>query len=221
MPYYFIWDDLPPERPSEPMRGEYVDADARVRIEEQTPQPTGRLMGLMFRLLGLTDVHAPMTLEEQQVTDVLEIMRQRGLVALDCHYDGGSDEGFSYFDSATTVDGKLTQAEVLQRLKGTRLSEPEFVAAPANLWRTVEDREGWVARRAGRTEEQRIEEWLDQVVEFLAVALLGEGYGTGDYAMVGRFHVDLQTGEITDLPIEPEPDFRDSETLKFYFESEE
>jgi hypothetical protein len=121
-------------------------------------------------------------------------------------YDGGHDEGFAHADTIWFGPDQTARG----------------VADVAREWATspVVERIGAAVRQrhpddfhhttyAFRPEP---EQWVDlalwELAEAIASALLGEGYGTGEYSLYGALVADLETGDITDDPAAAEPPSR-------------
>lgn len=105
-----------------------------------------------------------------------------------CVYDGGNDEGFSWFGSLETPDGKLSLDELCTRLAGTGLVDKLRQA-------------DWLHQSPDhpRDEAEVIRDVLEySLPEEWAVLLLGEGFGTGEFSMYGAFTVDLEILTIRD-----------------------
>ncbi len=115
-------------------------------------------------------------------------LRQMGGRRVHCVYDGGNDEGFSWFGSLETAERKLSLDEVCLRLVGAglidKLQEADWLHQSTDHPRD----ESEVLRDA--VEYSLPEEW--------AALLLGEGFGTGPFSMYGAFTVDLETLTIQD-----------------------
>ena len=135
---------------------------------------------------------------------VREELLAAGFAAVTCTYDGGHDEGFAYFESASDADGVHPAAAVAARLKASGLIPEQSPWLKDALPPAA--KEQLAAAWAGRSDEQKLRDVLVTFTEQLATELLGKGFGTGDYSMRGRFRCDLTTGELTDLePDPPEP----------------
>jgi hypothetical protein len=103
-------------------------------------------------------------------------------------YDGGNDEGFAWFGSLETPEGKLSLDELCGRLVGTGLTDRLQEA-------------GWLQRSSdhSRGETQVLREVLEySLPEEWAALLLGEGFGTGPFSMYGAFTADLEALTIQD-----------------------
>jgi hypothetical protein len=219
MPYYFLFDNLPAERPVGPLAGWYESAKAELPISGDASSSNKGGIGQLFRRL----VNSESPASDAPTVEMGRILRDAGVLEITCLYDGGNDEGFAHFESAATNEGTKTLEQLISYLHGTRLGAVDYdpYTAPSEL--TDDQRRNWQEREAKKTEVQRIGDWLEGFIEGIAVALLGEGFGTGEYAMEGKFRLDLRTGSITDLPIEPPPDFRNSDafSLDDYYPDED
>jgi hypothetical protein len=136
--------------------------------------------------------------------DWLKAMRQYlvdlGYQSIIVRYDGGNDEGFAYFDRAEShVGGTADAKTVAEQL----LSTP--VTAHANPTQTDDCRlqVGNMILSEPGTANQRMGYLMDEFAHHGASALLGEGYGTGEYELRGWFRWNLNSGEAVDLPEEP------------------
>jgi hypothetical protein len=209
MPYFFLFDDLPAERPVGPLHGSYMPAKATLRVSARSDadEPSA---GWLRRLFAFKAFRNMPESSQSAVIAIAQILREAGFLAVECEYDGGNDEGFASLDSATTADTSCSPPEVINRLRGTSLGSPEFDPYQTLPKLDPDKRNAVQERRSQMSEGERIRDWLDSFVQDISTVLLGEGYGTGEYAMVGRFRLDLQTGALVDLPLEPPPDFRNS-----------
>jgi hypothetical protein len=150
---------------------------------------------------------------------VRDALLAKGFTSVECHYDGGYDEGFAYFDAAVT---ELSSDEVPELVQlGRELGvtpEPKRVAGPelaalledsrlpeayldsleqANYPQASKDSQRqWLLAMAPT---ERTGHALEQFADELASELLGRGYGTGEYTLRGRFRADLRSGRIVDV----------------------
>ena len=114
---------------------------------------------------------------ESSAAKVAAKLAELGVVRAYIRYDGGSDEGFAWFDHCVMMDGSTRGAEVTAN---------ELTASGFRLIHATGD-------------EIKMREALDDPAALVwSIALLGEGYGTGEYSMFGAFWVDLKTGILTD-----------------------
>lgn len=151
---------------------------------------------------GATYVPASATFDDANLSGGARLLRDalvaKGITVVECRYDGGYDEGFSYFDHAV-ADG--------QRMSATELANlfAEGPLAEASLEPPIDGpypagyRDQMRERLATIPAAQRIEGLIEELAESLAVVLLGEGYGTGEMSLRGRYRADLQSGEIEDI----------------------
>lgn len=117
--------------------------------------------------------------------------RAAGIKAARCRYDGGNDEGFSYFEHYLSAAGEEVSPDVVaQRLAATdigarlRALHPDRTAVPTGA------------------------ELGEEIALEGAVMLNGTGYGNGPYLMYGAFTVDFDACTLTDDPqAAPNPDF--------------
>lgn len=225
MPYYLLFENLPPERPVEPLHGVYEKAHRTIPLSVSPDHDSsdGGAMRWLRRLFTRRMFAKLPSPDQKAVVRISQVLRDAGFRTIECNYDGGNDEGFSNLDTGTTKDETYSANEMIVRLRGTKLGHPDFDPWETASRMRVEEREIISARRDERSEDETIDDWLEAFVEVLAVVLLGEGYGTGEYAMVGRFRFDLRTGELTDLPLEPPPDFREMNAMDLddYYASED
>jgi hypothetical protein len=121
-------------------------------------------------------------------------------------YDGGHDEGFARADGGyDDVGRELPLPEVVARLAATPHVDAirDVVNRPGGMnWHNGEK------MYAAFTGAQVIRTGLDELGQAIAEVMLGEGFGTGEYELYGRFTADLLTGQIVDAPDAPAPDPR-------------
>lgn len=127
------------------------------------------------------------------VKTIHEALLQSQVDTVYIKYDGGNDEGFSYFESAQKAGQTLKDSD-LQQLVANPLIQAAFESSFGG--KMHESTKEYYAKLSP---EERAKQWLEEFVEPLAVSLLGEGYGTGEYELRGRCKVNLQSGLITDL----------------------
>ncbi|MFL5243090.1 MAG: hypothetical protein ACJ8FY_13360 [Gemmataceae bacterium] len=123
-----------------------------------------------------------------------------GYQSIILRYDGGNDEGFAYFHGAERPDGSTADTTTVAR---QLLSRP--VARHANPTPDDDGRlqVGNIVLREPGTANLRMGCLMDDFADHAASALLGEGYGTGEFTLRGWFRWNLNTGEAIDLPEEP------------------
>lgn len=129
---------------------------------------------------------------------------EKGINQVQCRYDGGYDEGFAYFEHGFAAGQPMSASEVANLFAEGPLAE-------ASLEPTADGpyppgyRDQMRARLAEIPAVQRIEGMVEELAESLAVVLLGEGYGTGEMSLRGRFRADLAASEIEDVEEDPGP----------------
>lgn len=115
---------------------------------------------------------------------VFDVLREIGAKIVYCRYNGGYDEGFAHFDRVEledkTVSLKELKPQLAEGLLGSKTSEY------------------FSYYREEPSKEQRVNFFLEMFADELAINLLGNGYGTGEYSMKGSFRANLETGEIID-----------------------
>ena len=132
------------------------------------------------------------------VKGVHDALVEKGITTVNCHYDGGYDEGFAHFDKALVNQTPLTTAELIALLKDGPILDPSlnaqrFAHFPPHAL------ESMFGEMAATPVGVRIAAVLEEFAQKLAWELFGEGFGIGDYQMRGRFRADLETGKLTDL----------------------
>lgn len=131
------------------------------------------------------------------VQKVRDAFIAKGFTTIDGHYDGGYDEGFSYFDAAV-VNGVSFSVDEIGQLLAQPLSDAfdlmfDAMEGPPGMVEQMRE------RNSQATSAVRVENVLYEFIHTLATALLGDGFGTGEYSLRGRFRVDLLTGNIDDI----------------------
>ena len=126
---------------------------------------------------------------------MLPALRDLGGTHVRAVYDGGDDEGFVWFRELRTTNGTLSLDQTLEALAAAGIAE---TLRRAGLFGDG----GRITRLGGyRSDHDRLHDTLKyELVDGWAVALLGRGFGTGDFEMYGAFTVDLHTRTITDDP---------------------
>lgn len=121
---------------------------------------------------------------------VLQQLREVGVTQLGVRYDGGSDEGFAHFGEAKTLTGLQSRAQLVDHLKEGSLGEKR----ERNAYFFPPEHQAQLSRA----------DWTKDAFELLAfelaALLLGQGFGTGEFSIEGRFIADLQTNTLTDIP---------------------
>ncbi len=125
----------------------------------------------------------------------LRALAEHGATGFRVRYDGGYDEGFAHPDAILFDEAERSPAAVAKEL-GTA----DRVAAI----RAAADRP-WQAFFHSTDEPKALEGALDELAHELASILLGEGYGTGEYQLYGRFTADLRAGTLSDDPYAEKP----------------
>lgn len=133
------------------------------------------------------------------VTKVLwDVLVGKGFTAMRCHYDGGYDEGFAYFDHAEANGVAFTAGELGELLADTPVPEAALLvyddpAYPEDVRQRMRE------QQAARTPAQRVADALEELAYETASQLLGEGFGTGEYSLRGQYRVELNARRIVDL----------------------
>jgi hypothetical protein len=130
--------------------------------------------------------------------DIRDELVAKGISAVNCHYDGGYDEGFAHFDNVVREGTTLTPAELIELLQDSRILDPSltsgmFEGYPPEAFKSL------FGEMAASTTGVRIAATLEEFAQRLAWQLLGQGFGTGECTIRGRFRADLETGELIDL----------------------
>lgn len=118
-------------------------------------------------------------------------------------YDGGHDEGFAHADAVWFGDGSEAQSvvDLSRRWASSPLVE--------RIGTAVRERHPNDFHHTTYAFRPAPEQWVDlafcELAEAVVSALLGDGYGTGEYSLYGACVLDLATGEITDDPAVPMP----------------
>lgn len=118
--------------------------------------------------------------------EVFEVLREFGAKVVYCRYNGGYDEGFAHFDKVEIEDRTIDLNDLKLQLAAGSLGSKtsEYLCRYYHTNQPLP--------------EQRVEFFLEMFADELAIALLGSGYGTGEYSMKGSFKANLETGEIID-----------------------
>ncbi|MEL6979817.1 MAG: hypothetical protein AAGM38_14195 [Pseudomonadota bacterium] len=136
----------------------------------------------------LTDGRAPgaaITTDGEALAFFLDLFEAQGVVMLCLRYDGGSDEGFAWVDSATRADGASVSRAVL--IDWLRAAEIEPFLEPH--------------AHPSFPREAAIDSLIDfTLADPFCAALLGEGFGTGDYLLYGAVLLDWRAGRMSDDP---------------------
>ena len=122
-------------------------------------------------------------------------LANRGATTFRVRYDGGYDEGFAHPEYVAFGDSRRSAADVVDELNHPAFIASVRAAASPRRYNTyTEKSDALVARHA-----------LDELAHALASSVLGDGYGTGEYALYGAFIADLTNHQIMDDPSEPKP----------------
>ncbi len=115
-----------------------------------------------------------------RVAALAAALREAGVCRLLIRYDGGNDEGFTYFEAVEMADGR--------RLTGEDRTARKVVAAAL---RTV---------HGDSSDIDRFERDAGSFVPFddAAIAFLGPGFGTGPFFMFGAITIDCEACLMTD-----------------------
>lgn len=129
---------------------------------------------------------------------VRDALVEKGFTIANCRYDGGNDEDFAYFGNAVKNGQASTARQLIEILSDSPIKDVvPFVCDDSRY--PDEVRKQMLDRFNAMPVSKRIEEALAEFATAAADALLGEGFGTGEFSIRGRFWVDLQTGQVTDL----------------------
>jgi hypothetical protein len=161
-----------------------------------TPGPSGT-----FEYEPATAHFAPAKLVGPAAT-VCSMLIDRGATRFRGTYDGGHDEGFAHAETVWFgADPK--PVEVVADTLGTKEFHTRLADAAADPkashWHNAAKmyREDSAAAAVARA--------LDELAHEIAAALLGGGFGTGEYSLYGAFEVDFSSGQITDDPAAGKP----------------
>ncbi|MBD2070221.1 hypothetical protein H6F93_22355 [Leptolyngbya sp. FACHB-671] len=124
---------------------------------------------------------------DPDLRQVFGVLRELGVKVIYCRYNGGGDEGFAQF-SGVKLEDRIIEFDDLKY----QLAEGSLGSQTSQYLRNYYRYLGEPSR------EQRVEFFLDLLADSLAICLLGQYYGTGEYSMKGSFRANLETGEIID-----------------------
>lgn len=208
MPYYLLMDDIPDEPTDGPLLGSYEGASARIGPPRgAVPKASNSVLRNLGALLGLWK--SP---EEKRAAAaaglIAEALKEAGVSVVECTYDGGNDEGFAYLAQATLGNEVIAGGDLARRLVNSHLADVEF-----DPYGFLHNNPEHLALQEQRSPDERVANWLEAFSEVVACCLLGEGFGTGEFAMEGRFRVNLETGDVADLELDPPPDFRHTQAF--------
>lgn len=137
-----------------------------------------------------------------QAAEILTLLRSKGATGFRVRYDGGYDEGFSHSDAVYFGAHPRHAEEVAEQL-GT----PEVVANFRAMALSGDTIWGGAESMYAEASDSQVMVWaMDELAQVLAVKLLGDGFGTGEYQLYGEFIADLETGELKDDPGASMPD---------------
>jgi hypothetical protein len=208
MPYFILFEDLPEKRPGGALPVQHERAST---VYLAGPGGIGQPneIGWLRRLLtGRSRSARVAPVSDRPYFSLWQWLLDLGFIQVVISYDGGSDEGFAELESAVTADGTWTGGEVV-----TLLNRVQSIQLPLD---STSDLDGIPIPMRSRVLKLnmkgsgRIHLRMDEFVDAAAIALLGEGFGTGEYAMLGKFQLDLRTGQVADLLLSPIPDFSQS-----------
>jgi len=211
VPYYFNCADLPDSFPPGPVHGEFEAAIKQVLPINQPPSgqvPSKGIRRLIQNFLsGGETEHQLQT--RRAIFIVGQILKSVGFISLECHYDGGQDEGWAFLDWGVTESTKLNPKQVGELLRGSPLGDAQFNSYEDYEVGKSDERQLEITAVMNPSVDECIQDNLDDFLMNISTVLLGEGYGTGDYYMAGQFRVDLKNGEIIDVEMTTPPDFRE------------
>jgi hypothetical protein len=129
-----------------------------------------------------------------------EALLSAGATHFYVRYDGGFDEGFAHPDRLLLNGQWRDVASALRELATDRLvAEIRRAATRKSHWGNA------AAMYANASPVEAVTYALDELATDLAVRLLGESFGTGEYELYGAFNADLAAGEIEDDPNAAKP----------------
>lgn len=143
---------------------------------EPAEPPSQSKPGLLARIFGLaqTPLGRGKPSESYLDAELLAALRAAGVAEMRVRYDGGDDEGFAWFKSATSDAGEILDAEGL-------IGRMDLAPDPQHPNLGAEHR-------------------LDGFAGELGAIMLGRGFGTGPFYMFGEFTANLTTRELRDDP---------------------
>lgn len=184
MPKY-IFDEEFIEDWSSYAKEQAPSSDVDEQISRYKREPDGQLS-------EYEPAQCPLNQKKLQATAQLALQQitALGITQMTIRYDGGSDEGFTHFQSAKTATGEFTRDELITRLHNGPLGEsPETPF----YYRTASE-------KLTATRQQWTEEALELFIYEMGAQLLGDGFGTGEYSLEGSFIADFQTNMLNDIP---------------------
>ena len=140
------------------------------------------------------------------VAVVYGLLTECGMTRFRGTYDGGHDEGFAHADTVWFGDDPqpiTAVSDVLAAAPGCHARLLEAAREPhGSHWGDAAHVYG------GDTPALAVGRALDELADAMASALLGDGYGTGEYELYGAFVVTLPGGRIEDDPAAGPPHSR-------------
>jgi hypothetical protein len=127
---------------------------------------------------------------------VLELLLEAGATEFRVKYDGGFDEGFSYPEYVVLGEARCPVNKIAQKLAKSK-------PAISQLKKGIDKR--MAEHYKGKSDLELAKSAIEELAHELASALLGDGYGTGEYQLYGAFTADLKRGKITDDPKAAKP----------------
>ena len=163
---------------------EYAQYDGgELDLSQYTREPNGELSRYVAANCAWNEARL-----SKLAQSALGELRRLEITEISVSYDGGGDEGFARLETVKTATTHFDLPALIAHLKSGPLGEK-----PAKTW----------IYRVGDTlptRAQYAEDALDYLVNALASRLLGDGFGTGECSLEGRFVADLQQNTLTDLP---------------------
>lgn len=205
MPYVVILDDVEFDEEAGDFKvgasdysyekPELGDGDGSAKIE-----PDGK-PGLLSRFRDKVPSYLKLSDDDKELLRVfLPAMKDAGVRRGVISYDGGNDEGFANLETLTAADGRGIGRDDL-------LTDEAFLAAVLPfVGKQLAGRPAYLQPKEPPNPRKVVGDYLDyEIPVILASVLLGRGYGTGEYMLYGRAHLDLDAMTITDDPEAPYP----------------
>jgi hypothetical protein len=182
------WDDedfnpfeVPPEAFQYLPAPEFGGPDGVVRVDVGTagrmrPRPAPGLFDIVRPKKPVTQDEWQAKVDRFAATLAQEFVKL-GAAKAYVRYDGGNDEGFSWFDHCIMQDGSTRNVDELARdLEAAGFTRPtDFYTGGA------------------------LRDFLEEIIgDTWSWRLLGSGWGAGPIVLFGGFFVDLKTGVVTD-----------------------
>jgi hypothetical protein len=123
------------------------------------------------------------------------LLKDFGATRVRVTYDGGNDEGFAHADQVWIGQEQQRIDDV-----ALHLSKPDIVRQVREVASLPKASHWYDATKIYNTDlpSACIKRALDELAHAFAQALLGDGFGTGEYQLYGACIADLLSGEITD-----------------------